>query len=144
MSAGTSQGTTCYIFNRGSRAARSPSPRKLKLITVRVIITPGRMASQGTVSKYPWALVSMLPQLASGGWSAMHYPLSEQIPEMACNYKPLKGIVWVPTTQIEGSQTIFLSGEEITGEFLGEMKSIERGVAAWLENGAGGQGTGAR
>jgi hypothetical protein len=36
----------------------------------------------------------------------------------------------VPPTRIEGSQTIFLYAEEITGEFLGEMKSIEQGIAA--------------
>ena len=53
--------------SRGSSASRSPSPRKLKPITVSVIAAPGRMASQGTVSKYPWALVSMLPHDASGG-----------------------------------------------------------------------------
>ena len=31
--------------------------------------------------------------------------------------------------KLEGSRTNFLPGEEITGEFLGEMKSIEQGVA---------------
>jgi len=71
-------------------------------------------------------------QLAHGGWSLMHYPLNEQCPEMAYSYKPLKNLVRVPQERIEGSETIFLSGEEITGEFLGEMKSIEQGVAAWL------------
>lgn len=72
-------------------------------------------------------------QLPDGGWPAMHYPLSEQIPEIDYSYKPLKGTVWAPPQPIPGSRTIFLSGEEITGEFLGEMKSIEQGVAAWLK-----------
>ncbi|MBC8236521.1 hypothetical protein H8E77_43800 [bacterium] len=67
-------------------------------------------------------------QLPNGGWSCMHYPLSELAPEIRFDYKPLKGIVNVPEQQILGSQTIFLPGEEITGEFLGEMKSIERGI----------------
>jgi len=71
-------------------------------------------------------------QLPDGGWPWMHYPLSEQIPEMAFSYKPLKNVVAVPPQQIEGSQTIFLSREEITGEFLGEMKAIEQGVALWM------------
>ncbi len=70
-------------------------------------------------------------QLADGGWPWMHYPLSEQIAEMALSYKPLKNTVGAPPNRIDGSQTIFLSGEEITGEFLGEMKAIEQGVAAW-------------
>ncbi len=72
-------------------------------------------------------------QLPHGGWPWMHYPLSEQIPEMAFSYKPLKDKVWPPPEPIAGSQTIFLSSEEITGEFLGELKAIEQGVAAWLE-----------
>ncbi len=71
-------------------------------------------------------------QLPSGGWSWMHYPLDERIPEMAFSYKPLKHTVAVPPWPIDDSRTIFLSSEEITGEFLGEMKSIEQGVAAWL------------
>ncbi len=73
-------------------------------------------------------------QLPDGGWAWMHYPLSEQIPEMAFSYKPLKHSVRVPDEPIPDSQTIFLSREEITGEFLGEMKAIEQGVAAWLES----------
>ncbi len=72
-------------------------------------------------------------QLADGGWSHMHYPLRNDIPELAFSYKPLSGTVAVPLGRIEGSQTIYLPREEITGEFLGEMKAIEQGVAAWLE-----------
>ncbi len=41
------------ILSLGSSASRSPSPKKLKLITVIVIITPGKIASQGSLSKYP-------------------------------------------------------------------------------------------
>ena len=67
-------------------------------------------------------------QLPNGGWSCMHYPLSELIPEMAFDYKPLKGLVNVPDSRIPDSETIFLPGEEITGEFLGEMKAIQTGV----------------
>ena len=58
----------------------------------------------------------------------MHYPLSELAPEMAFDYKPLKGLMNVPDSRIPGSESIFLPGEEITGEFLGEMKSIQMGV----------------
>lgn len=73
-------------------------------------------------------------QLADGGWPMLHYPLSEETPEMAYSYKPLKGTVWAPPDRLreEGSQTIWLPREEITGEFLGEMKSVEEGVSAWL------------
>ena len=62
----------------------------------------------------------------------MHYPLSELAPEAALTYKPLKGLVHAPQRHIEGSQTIFLPGEEITGEFLGEMKSVERGISTLI------------
>jgi hypothetical protein len=71
-------------------------------------------------------------QLPSGGWSCMHYPLSESAPELKFDYKPLKGLVNVPDARIAGSRTIFLPPEEITGEFLGEMSSIERGLRALL------------
>ena len=71
-------------------------------------------------------------QLPDGGWPCMHYPLSELIPEMTFNYKPLKSLVDVPRYRIDGSQTIFLPGEEITGEFLGELKCVEQGVQALL------------
>ncbi len=67
-------------------------------------------------------------QLPNGGWSYLHYPLSELAPEMVFDYKPLKGLVNVPDSRIPDSETIFLSGEEITGEFLGEMKCIQTGV----------------
>jgi len=73
-------------------------------------------------------------QFASGGFSCMHYPMQDGIPELAFNYKPLKGIVRAPPKRVEGSQTIFLPAEEITGEFLGELKSVEQGVAAWIQH----------
>ncbi|MEM3677606.1 MAG: hypothetical protein QW176_05625 [Candidatus Bathyarchaeia archaeon] len=72
-------------------------------------------------------------QLPSGGWPCMHYPLSELIPEMRYEYKPLKGMVNVPDKPIPGSKTIWLPPEELTGEFLGEMKSIEEGLNALIE-----------
>ena len=53
--------------SRASNASRRPSPTKLKLVTARVIITPGKIASHGAVLKYSCALLSMLPQLAVGG-----------------------------------------------------------------------------
>lgn len=74
-------------------------------------------------------------QLPSGGWPCLHYPLSEEIPEMDLNYKPLKGTVAVPNEEIPGSKTIFLSGEEITGECVGEMKSVEMGLTELLKTG---------
>jgi hypothetical protein len=69
-------------------------------------------------------------QLPDGGWSCMHYPLRDDIPEMQLSYKPLKNTVRVPPRQSDPSRTIFLPREEITGEFLGEMQAIAQGVAA--------------
>ena len=69
-------------------------------------------------------------QLPTGGWPPMHYPLSELAPEADFSYKPLAGHTWLPPDRIEGSKTIWLPGEEITGEFLGELEAIIRGVAA--------------
>lgn len=74
-------------------------------------------------------------QLPHGGWSCMHYPTSELAPELSYDYKPLAGLVAVPDAPIPGSPTIWLPSEEITGEFLGEIKSVELGVQALLERG---------
>jgi hypothetical protein len=77
-------------------------------------------------------------QLPHGGWPGMHYPRSDEIPEIHYSYKPLKNTVWVPPEPTGNPKTIFLPTEEVTGEFLGEMKSIEQGVTAWRM--ASGQG----
>lgn len=71
-------------------------------------------------------------QLADGGWPSMHYPLSDDTAALGYTYKPLKSTVWVPAERIDDPQTIWLPREEISGEFLAEMKSVERGVTAWL------------
>ncbi|MGB9597476.1 MAG: hypothetical protein ACPL7B_14435 [Candidatus Poribacteria bacterium] len=84
------------------------------------------------ISKKVAIFTFMDNQLPNGGWSCMHYPLSELIPEMDFDYKPLKGIVNVPYSRIVGSNTIYLPGEEITGEFLGEMKAIQLGLEELL------------
>ena len=55
------------VVSRGSRASRSPSPMKLKLVTANVIAKPGKIASHGAEARYCWALLSMLPQLGVGG-----------------------------------------------------------------------------
>ena len=72
-------------------------------------------------------------QLPGGGWPPMHYPLDDRIPEMAFGYMQLKGTTWFPPDPIAGSRTIWLPGEEITGEFLGELEAIIRGVEAMVE-----------
>ncbi|HID78029.1 MAG TPA: hypothetical protein EYP56_18795 [Planctomycetaceae bacterium] len=72
-------------------------------------------------------------QLPDGGWAWMHYPLRDDIPEIQYAYKPLKATVRVPPHRLEDSHTIFLPREEVTGEFLGELKAIEEAVAAWLK-----------
>lgn len=71
-------------------------------------------------------------QHPDGSWSCLHYPLSERIPEMAISYKPLKGIVHAPPRPIADTAAIFLSAEEITGEFTAEMTYAARGVAAMV------------
>jgi len=73
-------------------------------------------------------------QLPSGGWPHMHYPLADDIPELSYSYKPLKGTVRVPAYRAEKAKSIYLPAEEITGEFLGELKAIEQGVAEWLRS----------
>ena len=72
-------------------------------------------------------------QLPNGGWSCMHYPLNNGIPELKFSYKPLKGVVNVPDKPIEDSKTIFLLPEDITGEFLGEMRGIQDGLTEYYK-----------
>lgn len=84
------------------------------------------------VAKFVAVFTFMDNQLSNGGWSCMHYPLDERIPEMKFEYKPLKGMVNVPQERIPASKTIFLPSEEITGEFIGEMKVTEVGVETLL------------
>ena len=74
-------------------------------------------------------------QLGNGGWPSMHYPTSELAPETDLTYKPLKGLVHIPQQATAGSQSFLLPGEEITGEFLGEMKSVEQGVEGLISMG---------
>jgi hypothetical protein len=50
------------------KALCSASPRKLKAITVKNIKNPGQMASFGSSYIKSCAPVSILPQLAVGGW----------------------------------------------------------------------------
>ena len=55
------------FFDRGASASCSPSPRKLKEITVTKIINPGKKARLGASQINSCALVSMFPQLGVGG-----------------------------------------------------------------------------
>lgn len=86
------------------------------------------------VAKLVAVFTFMDNQLPNGEWPSMHYPLDETIPEMRFEYKPLKGVVNVPQEPIPNSKTIFLPSEEITGEFVGEMKAIEVGVETLLSH----------
>ncbi|RJS87746.1 hypothetical protein CW704_01895 [Candidatus Bathyarchaeota archaeon] len=106
---------------------------------LRVLIKNGKGTKEQIEEAYRIArLVAIFTfmdnQLPNGGWSCMHYPLDERIPEMRFDYKPLKGMVNVPQKPIPNSKTIFLPSEEITGEFLGEMKAIETGIEAYLNH----------
>ena len=95
--------------------------------------TPEQIEKAYRVAERVVIFTFMGNQLSDGGWSCMHYPLRDGIPELAFSYKPLKNTLHVPPNRIEGSDTIFLPGEEISGEFLGEMKCVERAVAAMLK-----------
>jgi hypothetical protein len=72
-------------------------------------------------------------QLPHGGWSAMHYPLSELDPEFQLDYVPVRGRIDVPQEAVGGFSKLYLPPEELTGEFLGEMEAIYRGMAAYRE-----------
>jgi len=71
-------------------------------------------------------------QLPNGGWCGEHYVTSKKDFEYRFEYKPIKGTVNVPPAPLPGTTAGFISGEEIAGEFLGEMKSAERGISALI------------
>jgi len=73
-------------------------------------------------------------QLPDGGWSCEHYVTRTTDPEYQFEYKPLKGIVNVPTHPLQGSRASFITGEEIAGEFLGEIKAAEQGLVALIDS----------
>jgi hypothetical protein len=105
----------------------------LRILTKYGVGTEEQIEKSYRIARLVAIFTFMDNQLPNGGWSCMHYPLDERIPEMQFDYKPLKGIVNVPQEPIPNSRTIFLPSEEITGEFLGEMKSIELGIKALLK-----------
>lgn len=74
-------------------------------------------------------------QLPHGGWANLHYPLSKSIYEYYLDYKPIKGISNVPDTPTKNDNvtTIYLPAEEITGEYLAEMRSAEKGIDSYLK-----------
>ena len=59
-------------------------------------------------------------------------PHSDNDRELMFDYKPPKGMVDLPQKPIPCSGSIFLPAEEIKGEFLGEMHSIQIGLEALL------------
>jgi len=74
-------------------------------------------------------------QMSNGGWPAMHYVLSKDEPAIRYGYRPLYDLICVPSPdgKLTGSNTIYLPSEELTGEFVGEMKAFEIGLAMQLE-----------
>lgn len=105
----------------------------LRVLVENGVGTPDQREKAYQAGERTMVLTFLGNQLASGGWPPMHYPLTNDVPEMAFNYKVLGDHVSVPIHPIKGSKAIFLSSVEITAEFLGEIKGFEEGVAAWLK-----------
>ena len=72
-------------------------------------------------------------QLPNGGWSGMHYPFSELDPEWELDYVPVRGRVLVPQGPVPGVTKLWLPAEELTGEILGEMKTIYEGFLVYRD-----------
>ncbi len=122
---------------RGAAAQQTDRPRPDAAETGRHSLPAQVMEKAYHVAERTALFTFMDNQLADGGWPAMHYPLNDLGEEMHHTYKPLKGIVGVPPGPLDGKNHLWLPGEEITGEFLGEMRAIEEGVAAWVKLGKG-------
>ncbi|MHB0878539.1 MAG: hypothetical protein ACYC5O_21080 [Anaerolineae bacterium] len=72
-------------------------------------------------------------QLPNGGWSCMHYPLSESDPEYQYDYVPVRGRILVPQGPVPGVSKLWLPGEELSGEVLGELAAIYHGFRAYRD-----------
>ena len=73
-------------------------------------------------------------QLPNGSWSCDHYVVNKKDLEYQFEYKPLKGLVNIPTYPLPGTKTSFIEPEELAGEFLGEMKAGEEGIVALIDS----------
>ena len=72
---------TCV--NRGSKASRSASPRRLKLIKAKKMKSPGKKTCSGAMKMLVAALVNRFPQLGVGGWMPSPRKLSVVSARMA-------------------------------------------------------------
>src|SRR4051812_33390139 len=59
--------THCWILRRGSRTSRSPSPSRLRPITVIISAMPGMVMIHGASIMYWRPSAMMLPQVGVGG-----------------------------------------------------------------------------
>jgi hypothetical protein len=104
------------------------------------VLSKYRVGTKGQIDKALAATANTLVttfidnQLPNGGWASEHYVTSKKDPEYQLEYKPLKGTVNVPTHPLPGTRTSFITGEEIAGEFLGEIKTAEVGLMTLIDS----------
>jgi hypothetical protein len=96
--------------------------------------TPEQIEDCYQIARKTAAITFFGNQLPNGGWSAMHYPFSEQDPEYELSYVPLRGRLLVPQQPVPGVTKLWLPPEEITGEFLGELATIYHACQAYLQH----------
>jgi hypothetical protein len=74
-------------------------------------------------------------QLPEGGWPGLHYPLTDDAPELQFDYRVLKGLTLYPREQIVGSSSSsYLPPTEVTGEILGEIGAMVEGLSPLIEH----------
>ena len=84
-------------------------------------------------AKRVFVLTFLGSQRPDGSWPALHYPLSDDAPELQFDYRILKGLALNPAERIAESKTSsFLPAVEITGEFLGEIGAMVEGLEPLL------------
>ena len=105
----------------------------LRLLLKYGLGSPARIEDAYQVARKTAMFTFLGNQLPNGGWSAMHYPLSELVPEYELDYVPLRGRLLVPQQPVPGVSKLWLPPEEITGEFLGELKTIYEGLLAYRD-----------
>jgi hypothetical protein len=87
------------------------------------------------VAKRVFVLTFLGSQRPDGSWPALHYPLTDDAPELQFDYRVLKGLALPPIDRIaESTTSSFLPAVEITGEFLGEIGAMIEGLELLLRH----------
>lgn len=93
----------------------------------------GHLDSLYRISKRVFLYTFLGSQLPDGSWPAVHYPLTDDAPELQFDYRVLKGLTLYPSDPIPDTTTSsYLPAVEVVGEILGEIGAMVEALSALL------------